>query len=351
MKKAPQGIKVALAAFVILFCAGTALSMFRDSLERTTGRSNLTPIFSYLERHGPGHPRVIFLGSSRFVSCIKSDLFAELSGAGSSSVLNLAADSGGTWEELLVLRKYPGLLDSSPAVVIEVEPWMFNKNMKHIIHKTPYPFEAHFYTWATFQERLEYPDLKTKSLLLADYFWPFSERRPLVEWGSAIRLLLLGKEVEPKLSEAVYHKHEWAYKALLNTPTFQAPLIAHDHLNNFEFDEYKARHLRRLVGSAQKKTGRIVLLQPPVRKEYMDVIYMNPGYLATYRKCLQFIHGLENEKVRSIIWETPKDCGLNDSIFIDYGHFSKEGAYKFSRRLYSELENMGVIRSGPLKEN
>jgi hypothetical protein len=57
----------------------------------------------------------------------------------------------------------------------------------------------------------------------------------------------------------------------------------------------------------------------------MDVIYMNPGYLATYRKCLQFIHGLENEKVRSIIWETPKDCGLNDSIFIDYGHFSKEG--------------------------
>jgi hypothetical protein len=223
MKKAPQGIKVALAAFVILFFAGTALSMFRDSLERTTGRSNLTPIFSYLERHGPGHPRVIFLGSSRFVSCIKSDLFAELSGAGSSSVLNLAADSGGTWEELLVLRKYPGLLDSSPAVVIEVEPWMFNKNMKHIIHKTPYSFEAHFYTWATFQERLEYPDLKTKSLLLADYFWPFSEAGRWWSGAPPFACSCWGKRWSLNSARLYTINMKWAYKAPLNTPTFQAP--------------------------------------------------------------------------------------------------------------------------------
>ncbi len=220
---------------------------------------------------------------------------------------------------------------------------MFNNNGIHPFYKIPYPFEPHFYTWATFHERLEYPDLKTKFLLLADYLLPFSECRSLEEWGSVIDKLLQGKKVEPHLTVPAYHYRAEAYNELATDPRFSAPSIGQDHMNNFEFAENKAEYLKSLVQLAEKKTKKIVLLQPPVRKEYMDVIYNNPKYLETYKEVLQFIHSLENEKVHSIIWETPKDCGLDDSIFIDYGHFNIKGAYTFTHRLYHELKKMGIL--------
>jgi hypothetical protein len=168
-------------------------------LEKIVGKSNLTPIFSYLEINDPRNAEVIFLGSSHFVSGIKSDFFAKLSAMEPPKVLNLAADSEGSWEELLLGRKYPSIFHAFPLVIIEVSPSMFNKNGIHPIYKTPYTFEPLFYTWATLQERFEYPDPMLKLLLISDYFWPISERRSLSDWVSVIQSIVNNRYVEPHL--------------------------------------------------------------------------------------------------------------------------------------------------------
>jgi len=341
--KKPQTIKVALLTLIILLCVDLSLSIFRDYLEKIVGKSNITPVFSYLDLNDPRDAEAIFFGSSRFVSCIKTDLFAKLSGMEPAKVLNLATDSGGSWEELLLLRKYPGLLDATPLVIIEVEPWMFNKNLIHPIYKKLHLFEPHFYTWATFQERLEYPDLTMKLLLLADYIWPFSERRSLNDWVFVIQSIINGRYVEPHLSIPAYHYNLEAFQSLANSPIFFAQNIAQDHMNNYEFANHKAEYLKRFIHLAEKKSKKIILLQPPVRKEYMDVIYNNPKYAETYIQYLRFIRSLVNENVHSIIWETPTDCGLNDSVFIDYGHFNYHGAYIFTQRLFIEMKDRGII--------
>ena len=108
--KRKESTLVVLTAVLLLLMVGVWLSLKRDALER----SDLARIWGYLERNRPADSAAIFLGSSRFISCIKSDIFAELSGVKPSRVLNLASNSAGPWEQLLIFRKCPYLLESSP---------------------------------------------------------------------------------------------------------------------------------------------------------------------------------------------------------------------------------------------
>jgi len=151
-----------------------------------------------------------------------------------------------------------------------------------------------------------------------------------------------GKQAEPLLSVPLYHYQQEAYQSLASNPIYSARQIVKDHLNDFEFAAYNAQYLRRLLLLAEKRAKKVVLLQPPVRKEYIDEIYQNAKYLDPYIQYIQFIHGLENDKVSSIIWQTPEDCGLNESIFIDYGHFNAQGAHIFTQRLLHELKVSGI---------
>lgn len=348
LKNPPKPDRVFFLVVLIIICFGTFLSMKRVLLEKYSQRAPLlTSVLSYLEQNNRGDEKVVFLGSSRFVSCIKTDQLSQLSGLDSSRFINLAVDSGGLWESLFIMRKNPSLLESSPLIVIEIEPWMFNANLIHPIYKKPHPFEPYFYTWSTFRERLEHPDTKSKLSLLADYFWPISERRNLEQWFSTVHAITTKKVSPGHLTIPHYHYNIDAYKSLANAPIFKAKVIAQYHLNNFSFAKHKAAYLKRLVDLAQNNATRIILLQPPVRQEYMEVIYKNPQYLLEYKKVLSFIKSLGNDTVHSIIWETPQDCGMDDSVFIDYGHFNIKGAYIFTNVLFRKLNEMGLIETNP----
>ena len=56
-----------------------------------------------------------------------------------------------------------------------------------------------------------------------------------------------------------------------------------------------------------------------------------------------FIQSLENSKFSSIIYETLADCGLDSSVFVDYGHFKLNSAMKFTKILYNKLHTAAVI--------
>jgi tetratricopeptide (TPR) repeat protein len=344
-----QTVKVVLATLAILICVGGGLSLGRLTLEKTFPRSFLTPVFSYLDTHKRHDLQTVILGSSRIHSCIKKDLFDSLSGIEQSKILLLEVDGSGTWEEFSICRRYPNLIDSSPLVIIEVEPWMFNNNY---FSQGDIPFiQPGFYQWATLQDRFEFPHLKIKALLLADYFWPFSERRSLQGWCSVLDGVMHKMHPKPMNPDDIpkYHYDPSAYKMVAEEPKGTAQFQAHAALNDFEFAPYKAEYLQRLIRLAEKKSKKIVLLQPPLRNEYIDIMFDTPKYLEGHIRVVKFLHSLESENVSTIIWERPEDCGLTDSVFIDYGHFNREGAYMFTQRLYNELTSRGLVGSRAIK--
>ncbi len=340
-----QSFKVMILTLFILACAGGALSLSRDVLEKISPRSFMTPVFSYLETKKPNDLQAVFLGSSRIQSCIKRDLFATLTGIEQSKILLLEVDGSGTWEEFSICRRFPGLLDSAPLVIIEVEPWMFNNN--YFSQGGTLFIQPGFYQWATIQDRLEFPDLKIRALSTVDYIWPISERRSLQGWSSVIDGFIHKRYPEPMNPDDIpkYHYDAAAYRKVAEEPKGTAQFQAHAALNNFEFSSYKAEYLERLVRLAEKKSKKIVLLQPPLQNEYIDIMFDNPKYLEGHIRVIKFLHSLENKNVSTIIWERPEDCGLNDAVFIDYGHFNREGAYMFTQRLYNELNSRGLTET------
>ena len=344
LKGLPKPSRSFFLCVFILIAAGSMLAANRDNIEKSIPKYNtITPVLSYLDLYCLDTPKVAFFGSSRFVSCIKTDIFAKLSDMAPSKVLNLSLGSGSFWEAKVIYRERPELYNNCSLIIIDIEPWMFNNNTIHPIFKKQIPYEPYFTVWASLQERIEFSGITTKAYLASDFFWPLSERRSFPEWFGVFNTLTNRHSIRAGLSIPTYQYNAAEYQSLATAPNFSAYSIAHNHLNNFEFAKYKADSLRYLVKRLEKQCDYIVLLQPPVRKEYMDVIYNNPDYHTTYKQVLAFIHSLENDKVSSIIWETPSDCGLDDSVFIDYGHFNLNGANKFTGILYNKLNIMGLI--------
>ena len=332
-------IKIIVATIFILACIGLTISMNRESLEKISNRSSVTPVISYLDLRKHKGIKVIFLGSSRIKSCIKTDLFSKLSGIDKSKILVLQSNGAGTWEELLFFRKISGQLDPSALVVIEIEPWMLNKNV--------YPLGAEeiaFLTWSTFKERLEFPDIRKKSFLLVDYFSPISQRRTLGDWSTLIHSLIVGKYPQPYNPDEIpeYHYKKSSYEKLATDLKFSVYKQMR-LLWNFKFAEYKAEYLKRLISLAENKSRNIVILQPPLRNEYIEVIKAFPQLLNAEMEYLSFINSLEGTKVHTIVWERPEECGLNDAVFIDYGHFNLKGSYAFTQVFFNELKSNGLI--------
>ncbi|MFZ5569866.1 MAG: hypothetical protein ACOZF0_05655 [Thermodesulfobacteriota bacterium] len=338
----PRPNRVFFLAFALLAGIGFLISWNRVYLESISPRSLLTPISSFLRNQYTGRAKIIFLGSSRFVSCIKTDTFAQLGNIDPSSVLNLSMDSGSFWEALVLCRENPSLLESASLAVINIEPWMFNRNLLHPVYAKPHEFEPHFYTWAEFREKMEIPDWKTRAGLLLDLLWPLSEKRNFVDWCRGVSAMAHAAPPPAYLITPTYHYSETALRARLNDPRFHPQVITAYHLHDYTFSEQKADYLRRLVQILREKGIRVLLVQPPMHRVYMAAIYQQPDYLAEYRKMLSYIHAMESAQIRSIIWETPEDCGLDETVFIDYGHFNLVGARLFTEKLYLEMKQLGV---------
>jgi hypothetical protein len=311
----------------------------QDWLAKIPPQSDLLPILSYLENDYQGEPRVLFFGSSRFISAIKSDIFAERMGLNSMSVLNLAIQSAGPWEALTLSRQNPSLLKSAKVAVIEVEPWMFNSNRLNEVLQQPSRPRSHFYRWASWQERLEIADFNTRIMLIFNFLWPVYERRSLKDWMFGISSILEGSH--GALAVPQYHYDMEAARQLTNDPHFSTDSAVKSHMNNYEFAKNEAnnlRHLRQLLG---ENSVEVILIQPPVRQKYMEAIYQNPEYLAAYKKYLSFIQSLENDNTCVIIWEKSGDIDLDDTAFVDYGHFNSNGAESFTEAVFKEILEIG----------
>ena len=348
LQSIPKPTRSFFLCLIILLSVGTSISSNRSLFEKTLPKyPTITPVLSYIDTHYADKPEVIFMGSSRLVSCIKTYPLAKLLNISPECVLNLSIDSGSFWEYQVIYRENSNFFNKCKVAIINVEPWMFNKNIINPIFKTQNFYQPYFTIWATLSERLAHPDFISKISMAFDFFWPVSEKRSLDSWISLIQSSEKGKNNFGHLGFPDYHSNQQAYHALANSPIFKANSIARDHMNNYRFSNIKARYLEDLINNLKSKCDHIILLQPPVRKEYMNVIYNNKSYHETYQHVVSFLHDLEKKKdnIQYISWETPEMCGLNESIFVDYGHFNKNGAYQFTDLLFNTLVDDDVFES------
>ena len=86
----------------------------------------------------------------------------------------------------------------------------------------------------------------------------------------------------------------------------------------------------------------MVLVHPPFNEGFYASM-AEPNLRARYESLIADIRNHVASEMDFIYWETAADCGLDDSIFLDFGHFSKEGAERFTAKLH---EAVAGIRRG-----
>lgn len=272
---------------------------------------------------------IIFLGSSRFQSAINTKTLTEMSHVKNVTFLNLSLASIGPWEYSVVLRNSEIDIPRVKLIILEISPWMFNANALEPHSKKRMSHREDLHRWGTIRERLKIQKttkrIKAMTIgmiprnALSDYISAFKKSEPIFELGIPI-----------------YHVSPEHTKNLRDDPVFKAENISRDHLYNYKFLQSEANILLNLVKELDKAGVTVALVHPPVRSEYYDYLDTDHSYRAEFEKYKNFIKSL-SKKHHVVYWEKPPDAGMDNSIFVDYGHFSKEGCELFSRRLNVEI--------------
>jgi len=320
---------VALVAVRIAIGAAQPISSVRPEIQRAA---------AFLRRSHDGNLRTVFFGSSRFQTAIRTDVWARRQEVPREAVVNLAVSDGRLWDALYMLRQGTGLPDSVDLVVIELSPWEFNRHVRNPVgHPTLVPDELRY--WGGLGDRLAVDDPLLRMRLLGDYLWPLSKRRPLEQWDAPTSLAIAAPPPPP-----IHHTDPATAAYLAKQEAFQPEHIAANHFFDPEVSAFTARNLSLLLAAVTTKPEReIVLLQLPARRGYFDTVEKSPQGRAFYDEVQRIADSQSGNHVHVIAWHTADECGLQEDIFVDYGHLSLSGAAAMTNRVYDEMERRGWL--------
>lgn len=333
VKSIPKAKGTLIVSLVLIVCALAMGARLLYPFMRMNN-SRIGTVLRYLEGRladeGAEYDLVVFFGSSRFQTAIDLERLDEVSGSDGVVFLNLSQPSMGPWHYAKVFGHVRGSLARVRVVVFEVSPWMFNRNALHPIKGGPLKLHDEVDKWGTFRERMEIGGTAGRLKAVAFGVIP---RYPLSEWVKAVRGLAPVNE----LTIPAYRRDERLADTLRVDPVFKAENISVAHLSNFEFDDSEAQTLEQLVEKLSSGGARVFVVHPPVRAAYYDYLDRTEGAPAEFRRYKEFFESL-SEKCGVLYWDTPADCGFDESIFLDYGHMTREGAAAFTSLVYSEIE-------------
>ena len=276
---------------------------------------------------------VVFMGSSRFHSAIHPPSFAPLDSSGNTRFLNLAQPSFGPWQALVVLRETGKPLEDIDLLVLEINPWTFNQYIINPVTRIPEEYPHEFDVWASFDERFAMESWPVRSKLMASYV----PRRTLKQYVD----LATGKlePVADSIPPPLYHSDRQDEERRRKDENFFPENISRYHLTEYIFSSRKAAILDELLDFCDEHSIPVVLVHPPVKASYYDYVLKDDRRRSEFEAHRRFIRGLA-ERYPVFFWETVRDCNLDDQIFIDYGHFSFDGALTFSRHLANQLREL-----------
>jgi hypothetical protein len=335
---------LATAAWTLAFLLALRIGLgfgtgWVERVNRVGTRPDIEAAAAYLRETPHGAIGVVFLGSSRFQSGIDRERWARRAGLPTDRVVNLAVESGGVWETSRILSLAGGVPRGTQRVVIEVEPWMFNRNARDPVTLERIAPSANLVREASLAQRLAhaYPD---NVALLRAFAWPMHLRQPLASWfAGAARART---EVAAALpGGAPYHGVDGRptrFAAMLaSAPAFEARNVAVPHLVAFEPSRFALDTLARHVDGLARSGVAVALVQPPVRSEYFEYLEARPALMRNYQDVLARLGRLASERVSVIVLERATQVGFSPQDFIDYGHFNRRGARRFTDLLFDRL--------------
>ncbi len=338
LRELPLPSRSFLVATAIVLLSVALMHGFRETLlvRDLRPEARLANAIRYLRSQAGARPRVLFLGSSRTQSGIVPEAFAEASGIPRAQILNVAEPSWGAWHALVLLKHAPHVLASVETVFVELTTGSFNENAVHPITHEPAGNPDEFDAWATYSERVQARNAYGRDRLLVESALALTQRKNLNFWCKIGKQILRREPGKGEMRPPIFHQEADKAAQLAADPHFEATTISRYHFHNFQFSQREVAVFRELLAFLREHDMEVVIFHPPVRAAYYDYLASDPRMQREFEKFRGFARELATE-YRVVYWETLEDAGLDNSAVLDYGHFSREGALRLTRRLYAQI--------------
>lgn len=253
-------------------------------------------------------PQIVFLGSSRIRRAIVPKQLDRQLGLIEGSTVNLGLAMARVYESLYLYERNQEQLKHAKIVVLNIDEWHLSTGpkMRNTLYETHGPL----------LERLCFPDEQRTRLLLDG---------------------LLNMRLKLKLVPAAILGRKHDKQALkLNEDNQVLPPARAEKLKSygeqidmfydkFNVHEVMLAHIMRLAELVRANGGKFVLMQLPNRASYQAEVDRTHG--TEYRRERNALITLAYKNgVPLYFYDSPKELGLDDSMYEDYGHLKPEGA-------------------------
>ena len=343
---APHGTGILLWCVGWLCLARAVLGAWEPAWQ---DREDILNATEYLRQADEKDLRVVVLGSSRMHSAFHSETWAARAGLESDQVANLSVDNGQFWDARFMLDRTGGLPDSVELVVIEAPRWNFNRNkVSPVWGRHRYDYPEHFRQQGGLVDRWSVDDVGDRAALLLEFAWPLYQRRPVEEWADTFRT---PPRAVPRLRASV-HWFEAQHAKLRAIRALQADSIVLDHFSEPAMSSFAQRNFDLLLREVEEHAARVVLVTLPTRGLYQDMILSDPARREFVASVDATIASHVDEDVAWVLCARAAACGLDEGIFVDYGHLTLDGARALTSRLFDRVgKDGGSGGSGGSDEN
>ncbi|MEE2676944.1 MAG: hypothetical protein VX546_00060 [Myxococcota bacterium] len=273
----------------------------------------------------------VALGSSLMRAAFAPWVWSEAEGAPPDSALNLALDSGVSFDGLQILGRAGGLPETTERVLVEVPYWSFNRNWRRPGGQAPNGPLQQVRQWGGLRERLSIDAAGPRARFVGDWLWPLYQRRGPAAW--ILRLQGPWKP-EPVLPPAGPSWDPARHARMAHRARFQADRIARDHFYAPQVSRFELESLDALLAEIAKTRAEVILVRLPTRKAYRETALSLPGVRDFTETVDREIAARLGERVSFVDCSDPASCGPSPQEIIDYGHMSGPGAVEFTQRLF-----------------
>ena len=266
---------------------------------------------------------VIFTGTSKMHSAIDPATIEK--SFPEKRCLNLSLNSMTYWEILKMLQYAQADGRKIELVVCEVAPFMFNANCLNPANRRPLDNGLQLDIWGNKDDIANQDSFKARYTVIKKML--FGPLR-LEDIFSAL------KNSEPEiLPPPVYHTDLELEKKLAARQAFSPEFAATAHINNFMFSQYSVYCFKQIVNYCKQNKIKLLLLELPSAPEYTRILFEQmPEKAKSQYQTLLIESGATVVTMRNL-----EEYDLDNSIFVDYAHFSSNGKLLFSEILCKKI--------------
>lgn len=297
-------------------------------------------------------PRVVVMGTSRAEDAVIPKRLDSALGLPDNSTVNLGLQGGRPHDALLFYSRHRERLRQAQLVILMLDEWHFSSG---------WGLGPRYALRAPLEERIdivqdtELPDLpepkemtaearalrnkkkreqlqRLRTTLLTDYAFNMRLKLRYIPPAIGIHLLGLGKTKQLAMDENNQvirpEKRKRRSKRKIENPKRFHRRI-HGFYKQFDSHPILVRHVTQLAEMIREDGGRLVLLQMPNRRMHQEEV--ENLYPECYKQHVRKIREIaKKHEVAALVYRFPKECGLEETEFEDYGHLAKEGAQDFT---------------------